>query len=156
GEFRPADRLHLGGCVEFHRAGTERDHAAVERVVHVGELAQVAHHRGLRVVTTEHLVGEVLLVPGECRGDRGARLEGEFTTGNAERCDDRCQIVRGRGLVAGDAYVVGVDQSDVDATFPGGAVDPFGTRGHAGQHRVEERAVHDLDPTGTQCVGQFA
>ena len=31
GELRPGDRFHLGGRVELHRAGAERNHAAVQR-----------------------------------------------------------------------------------------------------------------------------
>ena len=59
GEAGQADRLHLGGGVELHRAGAERDHAAVEGVVAGREPAQVAQHLGLAVVAVEHLVGEV-------------------------------------------------------------------------------------------------
>ena len=61
GELRPGDRLHLGGRVELHRAGAQRDHAAVERVVAVGELAQVAQHRGLGAVLVEDRVGQVVV-----------------------------------------------------------------------------------------------
>ena len=60
GELRPGDRLHLGGGVELHRARAERDHAAVEREVAVGEAAQVAQHRRLGVVRVEDRVREEL------------------------------------------------------------------------------------------------
>ena len=46
----PGDRLHLGGGVELHRARAERDHPAVQRVVLVGQPAQVAQHRRLGAV----------------------------------------------------------------------------------------------------------
>ena len=36
GKLRPGDRYHFGGRVELHRAGAERDHAAVERQVAIG------------------------------------------------------------------------------------------------------------------------
>ena len=57
GELRPGDRLHLGGGVQLHRAGAERDHRPVERHVAVGQAAQVAQHRGLAVVRVEDRVG---------------------------------------------------------------------------------------------------
>ena len=58
GELRPGDRLHLGGGVELHRAGAERDHRAVEGEVPVGQPAQVAQHRGLVTVRGEDRDGE--------------------------------------------------------------------------------------------------
>ena len=61
----PGDRLHLGGGVELHRARAERDHAAVQRDVLVGQRPQVAQHRGLGAVAGERRVGEEV---------RGARL----------------------------------------------------------------------------------
>ena len=39
GELGPRDRHHLGGRVELHGAGPERDHRAVEREIAVGQLA---------------------------------------------------------------------------------------------------------------------
>ena len=60
GEAGVGDRLHLGGGVELHRARAERDHAAVEREVAVGQPAQVAQHRRLGAVGVEHRVGQEL------------------------------------------------------------------------------------------------
>ena len=60
-ELRPRDRRHLGRRVELHGARPERDHAAIERIVAVGELLEVAHHRRLGAVRVEDRVGEVLL-----------------------------------------------------------------------------------------------
>ena len=67
GELRPGDRRHLGGRVELHRARAERDHAAVERVVLVGEVLEVAHHAGLGMMRVEHRMREVLARAGELR-----------------------------------------------------------------------------------------
>ena len=68
GELRPGDRLHLGGRVQLHRAGAERDHRPVEGHVEVGQAAQVAQHPGLAAVRAEHRVGEELGGPGQRRG----------------------------------------------------------------------------------------
>ena len=57
-ELRPGHRDHLGGGVELHRAGAERDHGAVERQVAVGEPAHVAQQLGLGAVGVEHRMGE--------------------------------------------------------------------------------------------------
>jgi hypothetical protein len=43
---RPCDRHHDGGCIEFHRAGTERNHSFIESQITGFELVDVAHHFG--------------------------------------------------------------------------------------------------------------
>ena len=58
GDFRPAQRHHLGSGVEFHRAGTERDHRFVEREILGFEALDVAQHLGFRVIAVEDLLGE--------------------------------------------------------------------------------------------------
>ena len=73
GELRPGDRLHLGGRVQLHRARAERDHAAVQRVVLVGQLAQVPQHRGLGPVRVEHRVGQVVRRTATASGRPGRR-----------------------------------------------------------------------------------
>ena len=57
-ELGPGDRDHLGGGVQLHRAGAERDHRAVQRDVLACEPAQVAQHLGLAAVAVEHRVGQ--------------------------------------------------------------------------------------------------
>ena len=57
-EFRPGQRDHLGGGVELHGAGAERNHGAVEREIAVGELAHVAQQLGLGAMGVEHRMGE--------------------------------------------------------------------------------------------------
>ena len=58
-ELGPGHRLHLTCRVELHRARAERDHAAVERVVLIGEVLEVAHHARLRAVRVEDRMREV-------------------------------------------------------------------------------------------------
>ncbi len=97
-ELRPGDRLHLGGGVELHRAGAQRDHAAVERVVTVGEPAQVAQHRGLGAVLVEDRVREVV-VGAQQRG--GQRVLGRRRP--APRCRPR-RRTRSRRRPVGPAW----------------------------------------------------
>ena len=75
GELRPAHRLHLGGRVELHRARAQRDHAPVQRVVPVGQAAQVAQHRRLGVVRGEHRMREEVATAGQCRRQCGRELD---------------------------------------------------------------------------------
>ncbi len=58
-ELRPRHRDHLARRVELHRARAERDHAAVEREVLVGQAAHVAQHLGLAVMAVEDRMREV-------------------------------------------------------------------------------------------------
>src|SRR5699024_257767 len=131
------------------------DHAPVQRVVHVGEFAQVAHHRGFRVVGAEHVVGEVFLVAGQTARDDRRVTEGELHAGHVERGQHCGEVAGGGGLVTGDAHVVGVGEAEVHAALAGRGVYLGGTAGNAGQHRVEERVVDDLHSTRTQRVGEF-
>ena len=73
GEAGQAHRLHLGGGVELHRAGAERDHAAVEGVVAGRQPAQVAQHLGLGAVAVEHRVLEERRAPQQLDGQRVGR-----------------------------------------------------------------------------------
>ena len=56
-ELWPGDGLHLGCRIQLHGARSQRNHAAVERVVVVGQTLEVSQHRGFAVVRVEHLVG---------------------------------------------------------------------------------------------------
>ena len=71
GEARPGDRQHLRRGVQLHRAGAERDHAAVERHVAVLELLEVAQHRVFGVMRGEHRVGQERRGAQQGRGHRG-------------------------------------------------------------------------------------
>ena len=71
GELGPGDRDHLGGGVELHGAGAERDHRAVEGDVLGLEAAQVAQHLGLAAVALEHRVGQEGRGAGEAGRDEG-------------------------------------------------------------------------------------
>lgn len=157
-ELRPGDRLHLGGRVQLHRAGAERDHAAVQRVVPVGQLAQVAQHRRLGAVLVEHGVREVVVGPQQGRGQglRGHCVQGLDVGLDAEGGPHGGQLRAGGGLVAGDKDGVGVDEVEVDPALAGRGDDLGGLARHPRGQRVEVRAVHDLHATGPQALGEDA
>ena len=64
-EFRPGHRDHLGGGVQLHGAGSQRDHTAVERQVAVGEAAHVPQHLGLGTVAVEHRLAHETALAGQ-------------------------------------------------------------------------------------------
>ena len=57
-KLRPSDRDHFHGCIELHRAGTQRDHGAIQRQVLIGQFTQVAQHVRLRLNAREHGVAK--------------------------------------------------------------------------------------------------
>ena len=57
-EFRPGHRDHLGGGIELHRAGTQRDHGAIHGQVLVRQRAHVAQQFMLAVVGVEDWMSE--------------------------------------------------------------------------------------------------
>ena len=71
GKLGPGDGDHLAGGVELHGAAAQRDHAAVQRQVLVGQLADVAQHAGLGVVTVEDGVREEIAGAAQLGRDQG-------------------------------------------------------------------------------------
>ena len=68
-------RHHLGGGVQLHGAGAERDHAAVQRHVAVFQPLEVAQHRVLAAVGVEHLGREEGRAPRQRRRQLRRRRE---------------------------------------------------------------------------------
>ena len=64
-KLRPADRDHLAGGVELHRATAQWDHCPVEGKITIGELSQVAEHLGLTAVVVEDGMSEKAGLPGQ-------------------------------------------------------------------------------------------
>ena len=58
GELGPGDRDHLARGIELHRAAAQRDHAAIEGEIAIGQLAEVAEHRRLTAMGMEDGVRE--------------------------------------------------------------------------------------------------
>ena len=130
GELGPGHRHHLGGRVELHRARAERDHAAVEGEVAVGEAAQVAQHRGLGVVGREHRVGEVVGGAHERLAPRGCCDAHPLGRHHAERLGHAAQVEQVGGLVDAELHGVVVDPPQVDPGGQGG-VDDLAAPGRA-------------------------
>ncbi len=118
GELRPADGHQLGGGVQFHGAGAERDHAVHQAEVLVFQPLQVAHHFRFGAVLVEVRVGQEVTLPTERRcnvifdaGDAPVRRQ--FGAGVVEvRREDpahRLEIAGGHRLV----------EADPDAPLPG-------------------------------------
>ncbi len=57
-ELRPGNRDHFRSGVQLHGAGTERNHATIQRQITVSEEAQIAQHLGFRVIGVEHRMGQ--------------------------------------------------------------------------------------------------
>ena len=129
GELRPGDGLHLGGRVELHRARSERDHTAIKRVVIVGEVLEIAHHRRLGAVRVEHRMGEVLAGAQQVRRDPVElvrhRVVDELL---AEDARDGAHVIESRGLVCRELHMIVVDEMDEIAGRMGPLHHSRGTR----------------------------
>ena len=60
GNLRPRDRKHLRGRIEFHRAGTERNHRRCQRQIARFELFEITQHFCLGVVAVEDRMSKKL------------------------------------------------------------------------------------------------
>ena len=64
-KLSPTNRHHFCSRVKLHGAGSQRDHAAVERKVAVGEAAHVPQHLGLGTVAVEHRLAHETAFAGQ-------------------------------------------------------------------------------------------
>ncbi|MCY1215383.1 hypothetical protein D9M72_272260 [compost metagenome] len=142
-ELGPGDGDHFAGGVQLHGAGAQRDHAAVQRQILVGQLAQVAHQLGFRVVAVEHRVAEdrALAQQGgrQAAGDPGGQF-GEDRQGLAvgEQRPELLDVSLGGGFVQRQAEADGIHLAQVEALGAGQAVQ-LGGAGTGGQGQgVEE------------------
>mmetsp|Transcript_2883 Transcript_2883/g.7059 ORF Transcript_2883/g.7059 Transcript_2883/m.7059 type:complete len:500 (+) Transcript_2883:901-2400(+) len=107
-ELRPSDGNHLRGCVEFHRAGTKRDHGMLKAQVLAREVEDVTKHLRLGVVLVEHRLLHERRRAAE-RADiarRDFRLErlGRelWVRARVESAEQSSEVVAADGLVEGD------------------------------------------------------
>ena len=150
-ELRPGDGHHLDRGVQFHGAGTQRDHRPVQRQVPVGEATHVTHHLRLGPVHVEDRMGQVLGGAQQRIRDRRAPAEfrGRF---DAEGVQHRREGFQGGGLVHRDAHSVATDPAQVDAPLLGGGDDARLADPHPDRDRVEELVRFD---DGAPCPQLF-
>ena len=98
GELRPGHRLHLRGSVEFHGAGTQRNHGPVQGEIPVGEPTQVAHHGGLAAVHAELRV--VQDVADSCQSRR--EVPAGFHPRGVQAPQNRFDVAVSGRLISGD------------------------------------------------------
>ncbi len=100
----------------------------------------------------EHRMRQVVARPEQPRrqGVRGPGVQRGRVGRDAERRPHRAQVRHGRQLRAGDPDGVGVHPAHRDPGGVRGRDDGVRPARHARLHRVEERAVHDLDATRPQ------
>ncbi len=112
GELRPGDRNHLAGGVELHRATAQRDHAAVQRQVLVGQAPDVTQHAGFAVMGVEHRMGQERAGAQQTGGQHGVhiRLElrnaGQHLAITGEHRPQAFELAAGGGLVERQADAV--------------------------------------------------
>ncbi len=146
GELRPADRNHLRGRVQLHRAGAERDHRPVQRQIAIGQPAQVAQHRRLRVVAVEHRVRQDRRAPrqvGRDRIRRGGiqRIDSPRVPGQRKQRPQGLDIGPLHRFVQRDAHRIGPQVAQVHAVRASGSVDRVRIDPADGD-RVEEVRAH--------------
>ncbi len=153
----PGDRHHLGGHVQLHRAGPERDHRRVEPHVLALELLDVAHHLRLRPVPVEDRMRHERRGPAErlrqpARVDVHLERRRGLPGRRGERRNDVGHVTGFDGLVQRDAHVAIVVVAQVDAGGEGRLADGGGSPGAVHADRVEVGRV----PGGEAQAGQGA
>ena len=161
-DLGPGHRDHLGGPVELHRAGAERDHRVREREVARLQPAQVAQHLVLGVVPVEDRVAEERVLPRVGGGDRHLDLVGQLLRSEADR-PTREGLEQGEdlpgqgGLVEGDPDRPVLVRAQVDPLVPSPSDDrPALLRGGAHAQRVEEGRLARVEAQPPQAQLQHA
>ncbi len=112
GEFRPGDRDHLGGGVQLHGAGAQRDHRLVQGQILALQGVHVAHHLGFAVVAVKHRMGEDCVVAQHGRLDGAAVMRHLFVEGihiqavviTQQDVEQDLNIFTRGGLIQGNAH----------------------------------------------------
>mmetsp|Transcript_17577 Transcript_17577/g.68183 ORF Transcript_17577/g.68183 Transcript_17577/m.68183 type:complete len:216 (-) Transcript_17577:1276-1923(-) len=154
----PGNGLHLGGRVQLHRAGAERDHRSGERDVLLRQLVHVPLHLQLRMVRVEHWVSEVRRVAHELqvRCVRVSALEElldrrYFVLPEGLEClEDLLHVLRRRGLVQRERGARTIEHSQIEPIVAGGSsnllcIDAVHTDG------IEEVIVGHIEAHGLQA-----
>ncbi|MNX63641.1 hypothetical protein D3C86_946460 [compost metagenome] len=161
-ELGPGHRDHLGGGVELHGAGAERDHGVVQGQILGFETVDVAQHLGLGVVLVEHLVGQHGVGAQQILRDAvvslGLGIQGRDIQAMAlteEQIKQLGHVIAGGGFRQGHADSTVQIGAQVDAQ-PFGLGDQLGFA--RGQHceGVEPAVVFESQPLGGEPQRQDA
>ena len=118
-EFRPGNRNHLHGCIQLHRARSERDHRTCQREVAIFQTFKVTKHFRFRMVAVENRMGQVLAGTGKRRRIRAVDLSDEISqrevwlTIIADDTEDLSHVLLGGRFIEGNTDGVLVDRAEV-------------------------------------------
>ena len=152
GEFRPGDRNHLGGCVELHRAGAERDHAAVERQIAIGKAPHIAKHLGFGPVAVEHRLLHETAIAAQLVRKAGS---GVALRRGAERAEQSVEHV-GRACLVKACGDGAIHAAKVEAGFQCGRDKPVAVIGCFDGDGVEELLMAHAATGGAHRRGKPA
>jgi hypothetical protein len=152
-ELAPAHRHHLGGGVQLHGAGAQRDHGRGERQVLDLEPLEVAQHLGLAVAAMEYWVGQERRAAAEGLRNRrlgvDAGVAQHVGQGDVEGKDrDQVRQIGDRdGFIQCDCDTAVADHPQIDLPGAGGVEDARQIGGlDLDTDGVEEVIVHQVIP----------
>ena len=151
-DLLPGDGKHLGGGVQLHGAGAERDHRGGEREILRLEAAEVSEHPGLGVVGVEDGMGQDRR--GAAEADRklpGVRVVRFGGGAGPEECNEGFH--REEGLVERDGDHGVAEEAEIDPGLLRAGAERGGLgRGDLDADGVEERGGGDLPSRlGERC-----
>ena len=158
-ELFPGDSFHLRGGIEFHGATAQGNHAAIKRVVLIGERLEIAHHGGFRTVRVEDRVVQVAALAHHClrqgHRTRGAYVVLQFKSLSQsllERALQQASVLANRGFIEGQRNSVGVHQVDEQVIGCCFSNNRCGLPGKAHLQSVKEFRVNNVVASGNQSV----
>ena len=116
-KFFPGDSFHLRRGVELHGATAQWNHAAIQRVVLIGERLEIAHHGSFRTVSVED---RVVQVPARAHQSLGKRHRARcpqvvtqlksFSQSLFQRTLQQASVLTNRGFIQGERNSVHIHQ----------------------------------------------
>ena len=157
-ELGPRHRNHLGGGVELHGAGTQRDHRLHQAQVLGLKLRHVTQHAGLGVVLVEHLRFQEVAPAEVALGQPRGRLRRRFPLlhRNPEHLQQLPHIVTAGGLVHRDVQLTAGRAAEIDAALrrrPLDLVGPAGVNAHP--EGVEKAPGRQREAAVSEAVRQM-
>ena len=121
-ELRPCHGEHLRCGIQFHRAGSERDHRSRQRQIPRFEPVQITHQPGLGVMSIKDRVGQIRRRANKLFGKIDSYILGKFLDRKRLIIDKKIQqgleILLGNRFVQSNSDRVVVEKPEIDQGFP--------------------------------------
>ena len=157
-KFRPGHREHLRRGIQFHRAGSKRNHGSRQRQVSGFEPVQITHQPGLSVMSIENRVRQIRRPANELFRDIAISVSensGTETDGSsAEKIQQSLKILFGNRFIETDPDGIVIEKPEIDQGFGRLCEDRVSPLAKLHPEGIKTRMPSDLETEFLQTEGQ--